>query len=232
MATATQFKAPRSLASSVTISTSTIRRFEREMIAGWLHQPLVVPRDEALVLTHGAGSNCESPLLRAVAEAFAAAGFHVLRCDLRYRQQRPTGPPIPGGAARDREGLLLAANAMREFAPKVILGGHSYGGRQASMLAAERPHAADALLCLSYPLHPPRKPEQLRSGHFMDLRTPTLFIHGTRDPFGTGEEMQVALRLIPARHHLFSVPKTGHELSVALAPAILQEVLSFLEMQD
>ena len=81
---------------------------------------------KGLVITHGAGSNCESPLLRAVAETFAAAGFFVLRCDLPYRQQRPTGPPFPGAAARDREGLQRASEAMREITPEfVILGGHS-----------------------------------------------------------------------------------------------------------
>ncbi len=151
-------------------------------------------RGKGLVITHGAGSNCESPLLRDVAEAFAEAGFHVLRCDLPYRQLRASGPPFPGAAARDREGLQQAAEAMREITPDyVMLGGHSYGGRQATLLAAETPAVADALLLLSYPLHPPRKPEQLRTQHFPQLRTPALFIHGTRDPFGSIEEMTAAL---------------------------------------
>ncbi len=198
------------------------------MIRGWLHEPQANASGKGLVITHGAGSNCESPLLRAVAETFAGAGFHVLRCDLPYRQVRPTGPPFPGAAARDREGLQLAADAMREIAPGyVLLGGHSYGGRQATLLAAEAPGVADALLLLSYPLHPPRKPEQLRTQHFPQLQTSALFIHGTRDPFGSIEEMTAALTAVPARHHLVAIEKVGHELGAAAAAVILREAECF-----
>jgi hypothetical protein len=207
------------------------KRFERELIRGWLHEPhdpVANASGKGLVITHGAGSNCESPLLLAVAEAFATAGFHVLRCDLPYRQVRPTGPPFPGAAARDREGLASAAAAMREITPDyVILGGHSYGGRQATLLAAENPAVADALLLLSYPLHPPRKPEQLRTQHLPRLRTPALFIHGTRDPFGSIDEMTAALALIPARRQLVAIEKAGHELGVAAVPVILREAECF-----
>ncbi|HTR66165.1 MAG TPA: alpha/beta family hydrolase, partial [Terriglobales bacterium] len=92
------------------------------------------------------------------------------------------------------------------------LGGHSYGGRQATMLCAEAPELADGLLLLSYPLHPPRKPEQLRTQHFPALRTPALFVHGTRDPFGSIEEMQSALKLVPGRTVLVRVEGAGHDL--------------------
>jgi len=198
------------------------------LVRGWLHEPEANACGKGLVIAHGAGSNCDSPLLRAVADAFAVAGYHVLRCDLPYRQQRPTGPPFPGTAARDREGLHRAAEAMREITPAcVILGGHSYGGRQASMLAVEAAAVADALLLLSYPLHPPRKPEQLRTQHFPELRTPALFIHGTRDSFGSIEEITAALTAIPARHQLVAIEKAGHELGTAAAAVILRETECF-----
>jgi len=74
----------------------------------------------------------------------------------------------------------------------VFLGGHSYGGRQTSMLIAEEPGLADGLLLLSYPLHPPRKPGELRTKHFPELRKAAFFVHGTRDPFGTIKEMKAA----------------------------------------
>jgi predicted alpha/beta-hydrolase family hydrolase len=197
------------------------------LVRGWLHEPAAA-RGKGMVITHGAGSNCESPLLRAVAETFAAAGFFVLRCDLPYRQQRPTGPPFPGAAVRDREGLQRASEAMREITPEyVILGGHSYGGRQATLLAAETPGVADTLLLLSYPLHPPRKPEQLRTQHFPQLRTSALYIHGTRDPFGSIDEMTTALTAIPARHQLVTIEKAGHELGAAAAAVILREAECF-----
>lgn len=205
-----------------------VERVEREPVRGWLHLPRESPRKQGLVIAHGAGSNCESPLLVAVAETFAAAGFPVLRCDLPYRQLRPTGPPLAGSAARDREGLRRAVDVMREHSASVILGGHSYGGRQASMLAAEQPDIAAMLLLLSYPLHPPRKREQLRTTHFPQLRTPALFIHGTRDPFGSIEEMQAALVLIAARTELLPIEKAGHELGAQHAPVVLRETLGML----
>jgi len=80
------------------------------------------------------------------------------------------------------------------------------------MLAAENPQIADGLLLLSYPLHPPRKPAQLRTAHFPKLQTPALFVSGGRDPFGSPDEMRSALSLIPARTLLFEVERSGHEL--------------------
>jgi predicted alpha/beta-hydrolase family hydrolase len=210
------------------MTKAAVERIEREMIAGWLHRSPDDANEYGLVITHGAGSNCNSSLLVAVAEIFAAAGYPVLRCDLPYRQLKPAGPPIPGGSARDREGLRRAALFMREIADRVILGGHSYGGRQATMLAAENPEAAEMLLLLSYPLHPPRKREQLRTAHFPSLRTPALFIHGTRDPFGGIEELQSALALVPARTKLVAIEKAGHELGAAAAPVILRETAVML----
>lgn len=166
-----------------------------------------------MVLTHGAGSNCDSRLLIALAETFAAAGFAVLRCDLPYRQKLPHGPPFPGNAATDREGLRRAAALLKQNTPRqIFLGGHSYGGRQATMLAAEDHQLAAGLLLLSYPLHPPRKPGELRTAHFPQLMTPALFIHGSRDPFGSEEEFRSVLPLIPAPTRLLEVPGSGHDL--------------------
>jgi predicted alpha/beta-hydrolase family hydrolase len=167
-----------------------------------------------LVLTHGAGGNSNAPLLIAVDRAFRAAGFEVVRFNLAFRQRRPFGPPSPATAAQDRDSLRGAVAEMRKLVTgPVILGGHSYGGRQATMLAAEEPALADALLLLSYPLHPPNKPDQLRTAHFPALRTPALFVHGTKDPFGTIDEMRAALELIPAKKELLALSGLGHDLA-------------------
>ena len=85
---------------------------------------------DALVLTHGAGSDHRSPLLAAVADAFAAEGVRVLRCDLPFRQMRASGPPSSAGAARDRRGLAVALDAVPAIGRRFV-GGHSYGGRPA-----------------------------------------------------------------------------------------------------
>ena len=223
------------------------------------------------MLTHGAGSNAQAPLLIALAETFSAAGFTVLRCDLPYRQVRPFGPPGPSDAARDQAGLRNAIAALRNNldAPrpalslskgladvarrgnsepcvlgKLYIGGHSYGGRQCSMLCAELskeesqeptllsgPLLVSGLLLLSYPLHPPRKPEQQRTQHLPDLRTPTLFVHGTRDPFASIAELEQALKMIPAKTKLLPVEAAGHDLGFKgrtkreeLAGAVLAEM--------
>jgi uncharacterized protein len=191
-------------------------------VRGFLHLP-DTSGGGGLVLTHGAGSNAKAPLLIALAETFSAAGFAVLRCDLPYRQARSWGPPGPGDAARDRTGLKNAVAALQKIVSgskdageTIYLGGHSYGGRQASMLCAElaekEPNVVAGLLLLSYPLHPPRKPEQQRTQHLPSLRTPTLFVHGTRDPFGSIAEMEQALKMIPAKTKLVPFEGAGHDL--------------------
>lgn len=181
-------------------------------IEGFLHRP-VSPHAGSIVLTHGAGGNCQSKLLVSMATTFADAGFTVLRCNLPFRQERPTGPPSPGSASRDREGLARAVALLKRISGgPIYMGGHSYGGRQASMLAAEHPDLVAALLLFSYPLHPPRRPTQLRTAHLPQLHTPSMFVHGSRDPFGSLEEMQSALALIPARTLLIPVDRAGHEL--------------------
>jgi uncharacterized protein len=192
--------------------STDVTPFSEGSIRGFLHRPSG-PCANKLVVTHGAGGNCRAPLLIALADAFSDAGYAVLRCDLPFRQRRPFGPPLPKSSAEDRAALAEAVAAMRALGPgAVFLGGHSYGGRQASILASEEPASCDALLLLSYPLHPPNRPGQLRTGHFPDLQTPMLFIHGTQDPFGSIDEMRSALTLIPARTELIAIEGAGHDL--------------------
>jgi len=181
-------------------------------VRGFVHFPENANGD-ALILTHGAGSNCNAPLLVALSEVFAGHGYTVLRCDLPFRQDRRTGPPFPGNAERDRAGLRSAVAAMNKTSDgSIFLGGHSYGGRQATMLCASEPELVAGLLLLSYPLHPPRKPDQRRVEHLPKLRTTSLFVHGTRDPFGSPEEVERALKLIPVRTELLKVEGAGHDL--------------------
>jgi predicted alpha/beta-hydrolase family hydrolase len=189
---------------------------------------------DGLVLTHGAGGNKDAPLLVAVARAFAARGVTVLRCDLPYRQVRGRGAPSPAGAARDRAGLRAALQVLRVRARgRLFLGGHSYGGRQASMLLAEDAALASALLLQSYPLHPPGRPDNLRTAHLPGLRVPALFVHGTSDPFGTLDELERARALITSSTSVLPV-SGGHDLgwSARRADAALPERIAeaFLDL--
>ncbi|MCS7026565.1 MAG: alpha/beta fold hydrolase [Bryobacteraceae bacterium] len=208
-----------------------IERLDHPNLQGFLHRPSR-PRGDGVVLAHGAGSSCQAPLLVSLASAFAQAGFAALRINLPFRRERPGGPPRPGDAARDREGLYHAVQQLRaQGLAQVIVGGHSYGARQATLLAAEDPYLASRLLLLSYPLHPPRKPNQLRSLHFPQLKTPSLFVHGDRDPFATVEELRTAIETIPARTEVLVIPGAGHGLqalfrgrSSSLLPAMIDRL--------
>lgn len=197
------------------MAASTFEVFERDYpegppVRGFLH---AADGNAGLVLTHGAGGNADSRLLAVLAEVLAEQGVSVLRCNMPFRQKRPGGPPHPSGAANDREGLRRAVNCLRErVVGKVYLGGQSYGGRQATILASEDQRTTDGLLLISYPLHPPGKPERLRTEHFSELRTPSLFAHGSKDPFGTLEEMREALKLIGGRTELLEIDGGGHGL--------------------
>jgi uncharacterized protein len=191
---------------------ASVEPFAGEGVRGFLHRADAAA-GRGLVLTHGAGGNCGAPLLVALATAFCAAGLHVLRCDLPFRQRRPTGPPSPSSAAVDREGLCLAVSALSSLGPQqIVLGGQSYGGRQATMLAAEMPGLVESLLLLSYPLHPPGKPERLRTEHLSRLSVPCVFVQGTVDPFGSPSELRNALSLIPAPTELITIEGAGHDL--------------------
>jgi uncharacterized protein len=190
----------------------TVQAINRPPVIGFLHQPQGAPR-AGLVLTHGAGANCGSALLVNLAATLAQDGWAVLRCDLPFRQKRRFGPPSPAQAAADREGLRAALRELRsqgEFA--LFLGGHSYGGRQASMAVAERKDDISGLLLLSYPLHPPEKPDQLRTAHFPAIQVPCLFAHGTSDPFGSPEEMKYATAQIASKTELLFLNGLGHDL--------------------
>src|SRR5207245_3445817 len=126
-------------------------------VSGFLHRASDSAAD-ALVLTHGAGSNSKSPLLIALSDVFAGAGITVLRCDLPYRQARPYGPPRPGDAERDRSGLKNAAAAVRKLVSgRMFIGGQSYGGRQATLLCAEETELVDSLILLSSTLYEPNR---------------------------------------------------------------------------
>jgi uncharacterized protein len=204
-------------------------------VRGFLHEP-TTPNKHALALTHGAGGDCSSKLLVAISDAFADVGFTVLRFDLPFRLARRFGPPFRGAAEQDRSGLRRAVAILRDKANgRLFLGGHSYGGRQASILLSEDAELANGLLLLSYPLHPPQKPAELRTDHFPNLSKPVFFVHGVRDAFATPAEMQAALQLIPAPHSIFEVEGVGHELlskknADTLPSAVASNFLNFVNL--
>jgi predicted alpha/beta-hydrolase family hydrolase len=181
-----------------------------DAIAGLAHPPAGTPAGVVL-LTHGAGGSRESPLLIRICQRWADRGWLAIRYDLPYRRRRPKGPPS-GSAVSDQAGVSEAiAVAGTLTAGPVIAGGHSYGGRLTSMAVAEEPSVA-VLTLFSYPLHPPGKPDRLRTGHFGAITVPTVFTHGTADPFGSITELCTAAALIPAPTEIVDVTGARHDL--------------------
>ncbi|MCX2934169.1 alpha/beta hydrolase [Mycobacterium sp. CVI_P3] len=180
-------------------------------IAGVAHEPAGTPAG-VVMLTHGAGGSRESPLLIRICDEWAARGWRAVRYNLPYRRRRPKGPPS-GSAAGDRDGIVEALTLARTLADgPVIAGGHSYGGRMTSMVVAEDPGLVDILTLFSYPLHPPGKPDRLRTEHFGGITVPTVFTHGTADPFGSIGELRDAARVIPGPVEIVEVTGARHDL--------------------
>jgi hypothetical protein len=179
--------------------------------AGVAHRPESTPAG-VVVLTHGAGGSRESPLLQQVCDEWARRGWLAVRYNLPYRRRRPTGPPS-GSAATDRAGIVEAIAVCRDLADgPLIAGGHSYGGRQTSMVVAAGEAAVDVLTLFSYPVHAPGKPERPRTEHLPDIAVPTVFTHGTSDPFGTLGEVRDAAAMIAAPTELVEIAGARHDL--------------------
>jgi uncharacterized protein len=145
-----------------------------------------------VLLAHGAGAPMDSPTLTAAAKALAEVGFRVARFEFDYMRHRRTeaGRKPPPRAETLNPEYIAAVDALDATEP-LIIGGKSMGGRVASMVADALFAAGRirGLLCLGYPFHPPAKPDQLRTKHLVDLRTPTLIVQGARDEFGAKGEV-------------------------------------------
>ncbi|MCP9271998.1 alpha/beta hydrolase family protein [Mycolicibacterium arenosum] len=179
-------------------------------IAGIAHEPEGSPVG-AVVLTHGAGGNRDGALLVGLCDEWAGRGWLAIRYNLPYRRRRPKGPPS-GSAKADQEGVVEAVELARGLTDgPVVAGGHSYGGRMTSVAVADG-LAVDVLALTSYPLHPPGKPERARTEHLPAIAVPTVFTHGTADPFGSPEEMRAALALVGAATEFVEITGARHDL--------------------
>lgn len=144
-----------------------------------------------VLLAHGAGAPMDSAAMNAVTDALVSVGFRVARFEFGYMAARREGSRKPPPKAELLRNEYLEAVRQLETVGPLVIGGKSMGGRVASLVADELFAAGQiaGLLCIGYPFHPPTKPEQLRTAHLVELKTPTLICQGTRDSFGTREEV-------------------------------------------
>lgn len=171
----------------------------------------------AVILAHGAGAGQMHPFMIAAASAFTAAGFETLTFNFPYMEQ---GRRVPDPAAMlERTFAAVAKECCARWLNGDIpyfAGGKSMGGRIASQAAAAGLFERDpaGLVFLGYPLHPPAKPEKRRDAHLPKVKMPMLFVHGTRDPFGTHDEMRALVTPLK-RATLVMIDGGGHSFDAA-----------------
>jgi uncharacterized protein len=192
--------------------------------------------DRAVLLAHGAGADMHAAALTTVADALAAAKVPSLRFNLPYKaagRRSPDRPPVLEASVRDAIKELTARTKLG--VDRLVLGGRSMGGRICSMVAAT--DGALGLALLGYPLHPPGKPDALRVDHFPRLRMPVLFASGTRDPFGTPDELRAHAKAIKGRvsfhwvdtgDHGFKPLKASGLTTQGALDAVAEAVVSFV----
>lgn len=172
------------------------------------------PRLGELVLAHGAGANQEHAFMVAAAEGLARRGVETTTFNFPYTEAGRRAPdPAPKLESCFRD-VVRAVRARGARDRPLFLGGKSMGGRMASHLGAAGEPDVAGLVFLGYPLHPPGKPTQLRSEHLPRITVPMLFVQGTRDPFGSPDELAPILAKLPAKVAVFSVDQGGHSFEV------------------
>ena len=197
---------------------------ERDSVSALLYAASTKKRAGiTVILGHGAGANQTSPIMRLFANGLAERGLDVLTFNFIYMEQGRGAPdPKPKLEACYLAVIEAAVGHKKVRGNSLVIGGKSMGGRIASQVAAEDQNDPGArlagLVFLGYPLHPPGRPEKMRDAHLKSIRAPMLFIQGSRDAFGTPEELRAvierdglpaSLQVIEGGDHSFKVPKTS-----------------------
>jgi len=187
-----------------------------------------------LILGHGAGADQMSSFMRLYADGLSQRGFDVMTFNFVYKEQRRGAPDQKAKLEACYQSVIQAARMHRKLkANQMMIGGKSMGGRIASQVAAAGAGDLAGLVFLGYPLHPPGKPEQLRTAHLPAINAPLLFVQRSRDAFGTGEEIQniidvhelpATLYLIEGGDHSFKVPKRAGVPQPAVYEATMDEI--------
>jgi len=183
-----------------------------------------------LLLGHGAGSDYREALVAAVRTGLAARGYPGCSFNFPYREQGrrlPDRAPVLEACVRD---VAAALAATADVPAGLVLGGKSMGGRIASQAVAHGLVACRGLLFLGYPLHPPGKPERLRTAHLTAVPVPMLFLSGTRDALARRDLLEDAVAALGARATLHLVPDGDHSLAVPkrtgrTRPDVLAEIV-------
>ena len=188
-----------------------------------------------VILGHGAGANQLSPFMRLFASGLSTRGLDAMTFNFVYMDQ---GRRVPDPKAKleacYRAVIKVATQHKKLKGNRLAIGGKSMGGRIASQVAAatEKANEIAALVFLGYPLHPPGKPEQLRDAHLNDIRAPMLFVQGSRDAFGTSDELRSVIKRLRLPATLYAIEGGDHSLKVPKSAGIPQEQIYQTTMDE
>ena len=195
-----------------------------------------------LILGHGAGADQMSSFMRLYADGLARRGFDVMTFNFVYKERRRGAPDQKAKLEACYHAAIQAARAHRKLkGNRLLIGGKSMGGRIASQVAAAGAGDLAGLVFLGYPLHPPGKPEQLRSAHLKEIQAPLLFVQGSRDAFGTAEELRSVIKenslratlyLIDGGDHSFKVPRKSGLSQAEVYEATMDEIARWASTQS
>ena len=188
-----------------------------------------------VILGHGAGATQLSPFMRLFASGLSTRGLDAMTFNFVYMDQ---GRRVPDPKAKleacYRAVIKVATQHKKLKGNRLAIGGKSMGGRIASQVAAATENANEiaALVFLGYPLHPPGKPEQLRDAHLNDIRAPMLFVQGSRDAFGTSDELRSVIKRLHLPATLYAIEGGDHSLKVPKSAGIPQEQIYQTTMDE
>lgn len=175
-----------------------------------------------IILGHGAGGNQLSPFMKSFAASLAERGFDAVTFNFVYSERGRGGPDQRPKLEACYLAVIDAVAAHKKLKGNgLVIGGKSMGGRIASHVASQRA-AVSALFFLGYPLHPPGKPEQLRDQHLKDVTVPMLFVQGSKDPFGTPEELKSVIKNLKLPAKLFLIDRGDHSFKVPKSTGLTQ----------
>ena len=205
--------------------TLTIEINERESVTALLYPANKQTRARLTVLLgHGAGANQLSGFMRMAAEGLAARGIDAMTFNFLYTEQKRS---FPDPKARLESCYLKMIEEARKHGTlkknRLVIGGKSMGGRIASQVAAINPDGIAGLVFLGYPLHPPGRPEKLRSEHLPAIKAPMLFVQGARDSFGTENEISELIKKLRLPATLYAIEGGDHSFKVPKSAGVPQQ---------
>lgn len=168
-----------------------------------------------LILGHGAGANQLSGFMRLFASGLAEQGLDVVTFNFLYMEQcRKIPDPAPRLESCYRAVIDAVVKHKKLKGNRLVIGGKSMGGRIASQVAASHPENIDGLVFLGYPLHPPGRPDKMRSEHLPKIKAPMLFAQGSRDAFGSKQEIETLIKKLKLPAELYSIEGGDHSFKV------------------